>query len=210
LPALTAPVEKPRKQPTQARSTATVEAILDATVQVLLAVGKESLTTTRVASRAGVSVGTLYQYYPNKRSLLQAALRRHLETVSDATIRACERHRGEPLCEMIGAIADAFFRAKLIDPKVSLAFYSVSSDVDGIGIIEDLRISNTRALADALGSAPEKLTTPLDLAAFMLQAAMTGVSRRLLEARIPAREHEALRTEMVAMLCAYLEARTKH
>ncbi|HEX3471637.1 MAG TPA: helix-turn-helix domain-containing protein, partial [Silvibacterium sp.] len=55
---------QPRKSPVQARSTASVSAILEATIQVLLDVGKERLTTTRVAYRAGVSVGTLYQYFP--------------------------------------------------------------------------------------------------------------------------------------------------
>ena len=56
---------EPRKTPIQARSTVTVEAISEATIQVLLSHGAERLTTTRVAERAGVSVGTLYQYYPN-------------------------------------------------------------------------------------------------------------------------------------------------
>ena len=75
-------VLEPRKSPVQARSTASVHAILEATIQVLLKVGKERLTTTRVASRAGVSVGTLYQYFPNKSALLQAALKRHLGEVT--------------------------------------------------------------------------------------------------------------------------------
>ena len=52
---------EPRKSPVQARSAASVDAIIEATIQVLLRVGKERLTTTRVAERAGVSVGTLYQ-----------------------------------------------------------------------------------------------------------------------------------------------------
>jgi AcrR family transcriptional regulator len=66
---------EPRKTPVQARSTVTVEAIYEATFQVLLAVGgPERLTTTRVAERAGVSVGTLYQYFPNKQSLLFSVL----------------------------------------------------------------------------------------------------------------------------------------
>ena len=59
------PSFKPRKQPVQARSEATVSALCQASIQVLLAVGYRRLTTTRVAERAGVSVGTLYQYFPN-------------------------------------------------------------------------------------------------------------------------------------------------
>ena len=85
---------EPRKSPVQARSTASVDAILEATIQVLLSAGKERLTTTRVALRAGVSVGTLYQYFPNKSALLKAALRRHLDEVTEATERACREQTG--------------------------------------------------------------------------------------------------------------------
>jgi len=72
---------QPRKKPIQTRSARTVEAIFEATIQVLLRHGAEQFTTTRVAERAGVSVGTLYQYYPNKQSLLFAVLERHLNLV---------------------------------------------------------------------------------------------------------------------------------
>src|SRR6266436_8082725 len=82
---------EPRKSPVQARSAASVDAILEATIQVLLNVGKERLTTTRVALRAGVSVGTLYQYFPNKIALLQAALQRHLVAVTEAVERVCKK-----------------------------------------------------------------------------------------------------------------------
>ncbi|MGA8619494.1 MAG: TetR/AcrR family transcriptional regulator [Candidatus Sulfotelmatobacter sp.] len=68
---------EPKKTPVQRRSTVTVEAISEATIQVLLAVGLDRLTTTRVAERTGVSVGTLYQDYPNKQSLLYAVLKVH-------------------------------------------------------------------------------------------------------------------------------------
>jgi AcrR family transcriptional regulator len=208
LTANTTIVMEPRKKPVQQRSTATVTAILDATIQVLTAIGKERLTTTRVAQRAGVSVGTLYQYFPNKRALLQAALRRHLTTVTEAVELACELNRNEPLCKMVSAIADAFFRTKMKEPRVSLALYSVSSDVDGFRILEELRVRNTQALTTVLATAPERLTIDLELADFMLQGAMTGVSRRMLEARIPAKDHDSLRNELAAMLCAYVVART--
>src|SRR4029079_7147015 len=59
-----------RKQPQQARSTGLVTAILDAAVQVLAKEGAQRFTTARVAERAGVSVGSLYQYFPNKAAIL--------------------------------------------------------------------------------------------------------------------------------------------
>ncbi|MDE1162873.1 MAG: TetR/AcrR family transcriptional regulator [Acidobacteriaceae bacterium] len=203
MPALLAPIEKQRKQPTQARSAVTVDAILQACLQVLTAVGKEKLTTTLVAHRAGVSVGTLYQYFPNKRSLLQAVLRKHLTHVTELFEHACDTQHGKPLCEMITTIATTFFRAKMQDPKAGLALYSVSSDVDGLRITEDLRIRQEAAFTRVLTSSPEKLTVDPAVAGFAFQSTMIGVARRILEARIPAREHAALHAEMITMLCAY-------
>jgi AcrR family transcriptional regulator len=104
-----------------------VDAILEATIQVLLSVGKERLTTTRVALRAGVSVGTLYQYFPNKSALLQAALKRHMDEVTKAVERACREQRGKTLQQMATALITAFFEAKMRNVKTSAALYSVSS-----------------------------------------------------------------------------------
>ena len=61
-----------RKVPRQARARVTVEAILEATAQLLVADGMARLTTNRIAKRAGVSVGTLYQYFPDKQSIVRA------------------------------------------------------------------------------------------------------------------------------------------
>src|ERR1700686_732667 len=99
---------EPRKTPVQARSTVTVEAISEATIQVLLSHGTDRLTTTRVAERAGVSVGTLYQYDPNKQSLLFAVLQDHLDKVSAAVEAAWERARGKPLTEMVKDVVEEF------------------------------------------------------------------------------------------------------
>ncbi|WNG51620.1 TetR/AcrR family transcriptional regulator [Archangium minus] len=77
----------PRKLPRQTRSRATVDAILEAAAQVLVEQGYEKTTTARVAERAGVSVGSLYQYFPNKESLVAALIERHageMVTVAEA------------------------------------------------------------------------------------------------------------------------------
>src|SRR6202789_3126085 len=104
---------EPRKSPVQARSTASVDAILEATIQVLLSDGKERLTTTKVALRAGVSVGTLYQYFPNKSALLKAALKRHLDEVTEAIELVCHEQKGQSLEQMATALMTAFLEAKM-------------------------------------------------------------------------------------------------
>lgn len=70
---------KPRKAPLQARSKATVDAILSAAAQVLKRKGYAAATTDRIAERAGVSVGSLYQYFPNKDAILVALAERHID-----------------------------------------------------------------------------------------------------------------------------------
>lgn len=73
------PNTAPRKAPAQARSQATVEAILQATERLLVREGYDRLSTNRVAAAAGVSVGSLYQYYPGKEALVAALADRHRE-----------------------------------------------------------------------------------------------------------------------------------
>lgn len=197
---------EPRKAPVQARSTASVNAILEATVQVLLKVGKERLTTTRVASRAGVSVGTLYQYFPNKRALLQAALKRHMHRVRDAVELVCREQEGRTLHEMVTVLITEFLQAKMKDAKTSVALYSVSSDVDGAKIVQEIGARLNKAIARMLTTASEPLTTDPSLVASLLQDAMGGVIRRILEASAPERQLDSLRRELISMACAYLDA----
>ncbi|MEQ9225711.1 MAG: TetR/AcrR family transcriptional regulator [Parvibaculum sp.] len=68
----------PRKAPKQARARATVEAIVEAAARILIEEGIEAFTTNRVAARAGASVGSLYQYFPNKQALVRALMEREL------------------------------------------------------------------------------------------------------------------------------------
>jgi AcrR family transcriptional regulator len=185
LPQRSSALLEPRKSPIQARSTASVEAILDATIQVLLRVGKGRLTTTRVASRAGVSVGTLYQYFPNKSALLQAVLKRNLAAVADAVEHVCRQQEGNSLRQMATSLVTTFLEAKMKDPRTSAALYSISADVDGAKIAQQMRSRLNKAIVHMLQTASEPLAIEPQLVASMLQATMLGVSRTILEANAP-------------------------
>ncbi|AGC48830.1 TetR family transcriptional regulator [Myxococcus stipitatus DSM 14675] len=92
------PKTRPRKTPRQERSRAMVETLLDATIRVLLARGYDGMTTIAVAERAGVSVGSLYQYFPNKESLVATLAERHT-------------------AELLACVDEAFSRADPSDPE---------------------------------------------------------------------------------------------
>lgn len=200
---------EPRKSPVQARSAATVEAILMATIQVLLKFGKERLTTTLVAARAGVSVGTLYQYFPNKSALLRATLQRHMDQITLALETVCHQQSGSSLQNMATALVARFLEVKMNDLKSSAALYSVSSDVDGARIVRDMSRKMNRAIVAMLATANDRLTRDPELVASMLQAAMAGVSRRILESPSPESEYETLRDELVFLVSTYMRACSK-
>ena len=206
MPIRSLPVLEPRKSPIQARSTASVDAILEATLQVLLQLGKERLTTTKVALRAGVSVGTLYQYFPNKSALLQAALKRHMTDVVEANDLVATQQQGAPLRQMVTALINAFFAAKMKDAKASVALYSVSSDVDGAKIVQQVATRINKTIVRMLTTSSEQLTTDPELVAIMIQAFMAGVSRRLLDSPSPEKHLDTLLQELIFVACTYLDA----
>jgi AcrR family transcriptional regulator len=197
---------EPRKSPVQARSAASVDAILKATVQVLLRVGKEKLTTTRVAARAGVSVGTLYQYFPNKSALLRAAMRLHVEEILAEVNEVCASQRGQPVEQMAEALAVAFLAVKMRDPKKSRALYAVSSDVEGAKIVAGAMTRVNHAIVDMFESAPEALTTDLQLMATVLQSTISGVKRQLLESDMPETQFAVIQRELVLVVRSYVRA----
>ena len=101
----------PRRKPKQQRSAASREAILTATRRVLLDKGYAGLNTTRVAEVAGVSVGSLYQYFPLKDALLAAVVDEFLDTLR-ATILVSAAADAPTLEEAVRQLIDGLLRAK--------------------------------------------------------------------------------------------------
>jgi len=204
LPTLTQPALKPRKTPVQARSNASVDAILQATLQVLVSVGKERLTTTRVAARAGVSVGTLYQYFPNKSALLQAALRHHMDQVRAAIENVCTQQRSESLLDMGTALIHAYLAAKMQNVKASAALYAVSSDIDGAAIAKAASQRSRRAIVALFATSREPLAKDPEVIANAVVSALNGFSRSLLESKSPELQLASMRDELIILVHAYL------
>ena len=195
---------EPRKTPVQARSTVTVEAVYEATFQVLLAVGPDRLTTTRVAERAGVSVGTLYQYFPNKQSLLLSALEKHLDRVVSAVELACRRNHGQPVSTMIESVVEAFVDAKMERSDISMALYATAVGVQERALVNRAGKRARDAIASMLATVPEAQLSDLSFTSLMLFSAMGGATRAVLEAGSSPRMVRLLRKQLVLLCRGFL------
>jgi AcrR family transcriptional regulator len=109
----------PRKRPLQDRSRTTVEAILDATAHVLVQDGYDRTSTNRVAERAGVSIGSLYQYFPNKEALVGELVDRFSKRITEMVLAELAGRADEPP-EVVGpALVAAMVRFKREDPRLA-------------------------------------------------------------------------------------------
>ena len=209
MPADTVVAFEPRKTPLQARSTVTVEAISEATIQVLLSHGADRLTTTRVAQRAGVSVGTLYQYYPNKQSLLFAVLENHLTNVMATVEAACENACHKPLAEMIREMVEAFVDAKMDRADISVALYQVAADVGGPALIKRINQRSRKTVEAMLETASDIKLPPDKFAIDIMLSAMAGAMRSLLEAGPSPATARRARDQLVLLCQSYMTAAAK-
>ncbi len=200
---------KPRKQPRQMRAQATVDAIMEATIQVLLVDGLQHLTTTRVAERAGVSVGTMYQYFPQKQALLVALLRRHMEKTAAAIAASCARAKGRTIAGIAETLVGDFLDAKTTDMKVAQALHAVGLELAPGNLLDEFGRANQAAIRGLLESASDAVFDDPGTVAFALRATLSGTARA---ATRPAAKHfdlKALKHELQIMAAAYLAARAR-
>lgn len=112
----------PRKSASQQRSRATVEAMLDATARVLVQEGYDRASTNRIAAVAGVSVGSLYQYFPNKEALVSALVARHSREMLQLLRGALHNVATLDLESALRELIRAMIEAHRIDPALHRIF----------------------------------------------------------------------------------------
>ncbi|MBB5685725.1 TetR/AcrR family transcriptional regulator [Sphingobium boeckii] len=199
---------QPRKMPQQARSAATIEAIYTATIQVLLADGVGRLTTTRVAERAGVSVGTMYQYYPHKQALLFAVVERQLEAIIASMLTAAEGLEGSDLATLAEGLAIAWLDAKTADMVASRAIYGIAAEFDLGEVMGNAMKQMIEVIGRLLAAAPDARFTDIGSIAFMLATLLGGSVRVVMELEASQEHLSCLRRELPRVCQAYLAAAT--
>lgn len=194
----------PRKKPRQKRSRVTLDSIFEATIQVLLANGLDAITTVQIAERAGVSVGSLYQYFPNRNALLAAVVKRHVGEVVDATIRACESAHGKTIREMCATMMSAFVDAKTRRPEVSRALYLPSAAVNADAIVKEESMRCAQAVQRMLLTARDASFAQVQLVSGMLVGSIVAPTRAVIEAGGTRADFERLKVHLTALTVGYL------
>lgn len=195
---------QPRKTPRQARSAATIDAIQTATIQVLLADGIGRLTTTRVAERAGVSVGTMYQYYPHKQALLFAIVERQLQMIIEDMLAVTARLKGQDLATVAEGLAMAWLDAKTADMVASRAIYSIAAEFDLTEVMGQAMKLMTQVIGDLLSEVPDARFSDIESVSFMLAALLGGSVRVVMDAEPSENDLARLRRELPRACYAYL------
>ncbi|MGW8327534.1 TetR/AcrR family transcriptional regulator [Streptomyces sp. NPDC055897] len=195
---------QPRKQPRQVRAELTRQRILDAAARVFAEHGYAAGTTNRIAERARVSIGSLYQYYPNKDAILVELLTRHL----DAGMAALSRHQDEPSPKSIEGVMRRQVRSAIEnhrdDPQLLRVMFEQGPRVPEllarVAQHELRHIAHTRRL---LRGHPEVRVADLDVAARLVVSTVEMVVHRMMAG--PGRIDIAhLEDELVTMLTRYL------
>lgn len=195
-----------RKQPQQTRSTELVEAILNAAVQVLMKEGAARFTTARVAERAGVSVGSLYQYFPNKAAILFRLQSDEWRETSGLLRGILEDRQRTPL-ERLRALVFAFIRSECEEAAIRVALDDAAPLYRDAPEAQEARASGRRSVELFMQEAlPEASAATRALAGHLITATLSQGGKHFSEAARTPAEIEAYAGAMADMFCAYLRS----
>jgi AcrR family transcriptional regulator len=138
------PLTKPRKDASQERSRATVDALVEATARVLVREGFDKASTNRIAEMAGVSIGSLYQYFPSKEALVAAVIDRHQQDVLQSIRVELAEAMNLPLEKGVRQLVAMAVKAHRVDPKLHRV---LAEQIPRVGKLEDVGAFNRQNYA---------------------------------------------------------------
>ena len=133
------PPTNPRKKASQDRSRATVDALVEATARILVKEGFDKASTNRIAAKAGVSVGSLYQYFPCKEALVAAVMGRHHRELMQVARRTLVEVASQPMEKAVRKLVAAAMEAHSIDPELHRV---LAEQIPRTGKLENLEAFN--------------------------------------------------------------------
>ena len=194
----------PRKLPKQARSNDLVAEILKAAIRVLAKEGAQRFTTARVAEKAGVSVGSLYQYFPNKAAILFRLQSDEWRQTTDLLCLILEDDRTLPL-ERLRKLVHAFVRSECDEAKMRVALNDAAPLYRGAREAQEARASIDGAVKAFMQAAlPKTSERTRLLAGNLITTTLSKVGKQFSERPRTPSDIEVYAEGMADMFCAYL------
>jgi AcrR family transcriptional regulator len=200
---------KPRRRPVQERSLATVSAILGAAAQVFERHGYAAGTTNRIAERAGVSIGTVYQYFPNKDAILVALVHQHLAESTAALQPHLDRlNSGAGFDDVLPGIVQAMVAMHALAPGLHRVLFEETQLPPTLRVeLNELEDQLVDMAAQAIAADPSTAPDDPSVTARVVISAIEGLTHRLVLRPPPGITPDAIAHEITALVRAYLRIR---
>jgi AcrR family transcriptional regulator len=195
-----------RRRPKQRRARQTVEAVLDAVVRLLKRDGCKPITTNRIAEVAGVSIGSVYQYFPDKRAIFTALHQRHVDQIDRMVQTKLVEHAASSIEELVRAMVEAMVEAHATDPELyELLTTEVPHRADGT---RDFAVRLHGAFLLAISSRAHELKKrrDLDKVVFVVTHMVEALSHGAVLRRPARMSLKDAKEEAVRAILAYLHA----
>ncbi len=201
-----------RRAPRQERAAATVDALLQASAELLVKRGYERMTTNHIAQRAGVSIGSLYQYFASKDALLAELIERHFTTVQDylasavAKLAATQLEREVDIAEHVSRLIRTLIAIEQVDAELHHAIVSKLPRVGDFAIVDTFAERFEAQVAGVLDALPQHLR-PISptLSAQLTVRAVSGVVQSTLRRDPSQLKDPTFESELVALVQRYLQ-----
>ncbi|WP_177248184.1 TetR/AcrR family transcriptional regulator [Bradyrhizobium sp. Ghvi] len=201
------PPTTPRKNASQERSRATVDALIEATARILVREGFEKTSTNRIAEVAGVSVGSLYQYFPSKEALVAAVIHRHQEeTMAIVRTTLCEI-ADMPIEKAVRRLVTVAIDAHRINPKLHRVLAEQIPRAGKLDTEAFIREVHTLVRAYFENHRKEMRKIDLDIATFLCVSTIEAVAHNTVLNQAEALPEKTVRTlvdETTRMVVGYL------
>ncbi len=200
------PATVPRKNATQERSKATVDALLAATARVLVRDGYDHASTNKIADAAGVSIGSLYQYFPSKEALVAAVIERHIGEMMDVVRASLLRVAALPLREAARELVAVMIEAHRIEPKLHRVLVEQIprvGNMEHIERVDEEAMTLVRAYLEA--HRDEINVDDIEMAAFLAVSCVEAMTHVAVLRRPELLSEPRFIDEVAALVVRYLE-----